>query len=246
MADDAGAAEISGVIEAIRSDRDTMCLFLDPRTHHLHANAEWTLPAKVAAQNLVQQLYVDFYLNAERPTADLNRNYHEVADDGVLLFAVQAAPAPRLTLEEWDAKRKLELVRRFRQECKAYSTYLLGFDWKAYGNKHGVDGIPADGVDPLMHLMNVNILPLIAALPAELANLQCLLTHSKASVACLPAASFAERMNSLAGIVSTKKNTRLDFSEIAQLVPLRMNQKFLADIEPKLARAAAQAAAIDV
>ena len=122
----------------------------------------------------------------------------------------------------------------------------VDFNWQTYGNEQNVDGIPADGVDALLHLMNVNVLPMIKALPAEHVNFQRLLTHSKASVACLPAASFAERMNSQAGIVSTKKNIRMSFDEIAKLVPLRMNQSFIADIEPKLEQAAALAAAIAV
>ena len=88
-------------------------------------------------------------------------------------------------------------------------------------------------------------------------HLVLLATHSRASIASLPAASFAERINSAAGIVSNKSNYCLNVKEIGHLVPLRMNKLLYGDLKLKVAAkvlpapaedddGAADAAAIDL
>ena len=68
-------------------------------------------------------------------------------------------------------------------------------------------------------------------------HLRQMLTHSIAFVGALPAASFAERINSKAGIISTKGNTSLSHEEISCLVPLRINKHVYAYLRHKLAPA---------
>eukprot|EP00750_Incisomonas_marina_P013284 INCI17280.1.p2 GENE.INCI17280.1~~INCI17280.1.p2 ORF type:complete len:120 (+),score=17.81 INCI17280.1:173-532(+) len=61
--------------------------------------------------------------------------------------------------------------------------------------QHSTDNdIPTDAaaVNPFAHLLQLNILPWIKAMPPHLSRIQLLLTHSKASVASVPAASFNE------------------------------------------------------
>jgi hypothetical protein len=77
--------------------------------------------------------------------------------------------------------------------------------------------------------------PLIATIPPELCRLRLLLTYSIASVASLPASSFAERINSTGGIVSTRKNVSLHHEEISVLVPMKVNSKFVAHQKTMLA-----------
>ena len=83
--------------------------------------------------------------------------------------------------------------------------------------------------------MHVNLLPLIAKMPSLLSRFKLLLTHSRGSVASLPAASFAERINSAAGIISTKKNVLLAHNEISHLVTLRVNAALLRYLRVKFA-----------
>lgn len=92
-----------------------------------------------------------------------------------------------------------------------------------------VHDIPTDAVvavSLLAHLLQLNILPWIEALTQHLSRIKLLLTHSKASVASVPAASFCERVNSPGGIVSTKGNVNMDPEEISHWIPLRMNGSF--------------------
>lgn len=61
--------------------------------------------------------------------------------------------------------------------------------------------------------------------------------HSIASVASLPASSFAERINSVGGIVSTTGNVSLHHEEISALVPLKVNSQFCLYAKTQLALA---------
>eukprot|EP00750_Incisomonas_marina_P010408 INCI16270.2.p1 GENE.INCI16270.2~~INCI16270.2.p1 ORF type:complete len:102 (-),score=17.28 INCI16270.2:263-568(-) len=84
------------------------------------------------------------------------------------------------------------------------------------------------------------------SLPARFENIQLLLTHSRAGVASLPAASYAERINSAAGVISTKGNVSVSTAEISELVTLRMNKEFfcfLCEILMKLSELATTSAA---
>jgi hypothetical protein len=83
--------------------------------------------------------------------------------------------------------------------------------------------------------MNVNVLPLLKTLAKSHKHIVLLATHSRASIASLPAASFAERINSAAGIVSNKKNYCLNVQEVGHLVPLRMNKLLYGDLILKVA-----------
>lgn len=87
------------------------------------------------------------------------------------------------------------------------------------------------------HLVHVNIMPLIATIPAALRRIALLLTHSIASVASLPASSFAERINSVGGIVSTAGNVSLHHEEISALGPLKVNSQFCLYAKTQLALA---------
>ena len=93
-------------------------------------------------------------------------------------------------------------------------------------NIHPAEGQPV--TNPLL-LFRVDLLPFVRGLPAKFATLK-LLTHSRASVASVMAASFAERIKSAAGIISTVGNTALGFTEIGHLVTCRMNTKFVVEM----------------
>ena len=236
----------------ICSDRQLLCVFLDPRTHHLFCGRHWDRDQKLAAQRKLRDHYVRFFLNAARPTANLTRPPSGDDDDDELLVACDDEPArqPRalFTMAEWEANQTALLRTQFKAEFSAYSAYLLReVDWKAYGVRHGIVGIPAAAadIDPVQHLLNLDIVPLIKDLPSACANIQLLLTHSKASVASVPAVSYAERINSAAGVVSTKGNVRLNVDEISHLVPLRMNGPFFGVLCDKL-RALQQQEVVDV
>ena len=82
---------------------------------------------------------------------------------------------------------------------------------------------------------HVDLLPFVRELPDKFGYLKLLLTHSRASIASVAAASFAERINSSAGVISTKGNVCLAFDEISNLVPLRMNRNFIARLKAKYA-----------
>ena len=105
---------------------------------------------------------------------------------------------------------------------------MKGVDWSTYGKLVNVHDIPTDAeaVSPFAHLLRLNILPWIESMPRHMSRIHLLLTHSKASVASVPAASFCERVNSAGGIVSTKGNVNMDSEEISHRVPLRMNGNF--------------------
>ena len=79
-------------------------------------------------------------------------------------------------------------------------------------------------------------MPLIATIPAALRRIALLLTHSIASVASLPASSFAERINSVGGIV-TAGNVSLHHEEISALGPLKVNSQFCLYAKTQLALA---------
>ena len=209
-----------------------MCLLIDPRTHLLFCQRNWSTEETKIAYGLLQQLYVDFFLNVERATADFTIPNASSSDDdeNLVLYATSATEQreQRLTMEQWENMKRRELKGRFRKEYLSYSTFLLNFDWKTYANEQGVTGVPAvkSEIDPLQHLMNVNLMPMIRTMPAQLKYFQLLLTHSRAFVASLPAASYAERINSAAGTVCTKGNVLLNTDHISHLVPLRMNKEF--------------------
>ena len=155
---------------------------------------------------------------------------------------------PPLTMAEWEARETTKLKRRFKAEFKAYSRHLLTVNWAQYAAEHEVADVPArhDDIDPFLHLVNVDIIPFIKSLPARFDNIQLLLTHSRAGVASLPAASYAERINSAAGVISTKGNVSLSTAEISELVTLRMNKEFfgfLCEILMKLSELATTSAA---
>ena len=101
-------------------------------------------------------------------------------------------------------------------------------------------------MDPFVHLMNVNVLPLLKELAKSHEHIVLLATHSQASIASLPAASFAERINSAAGIVSNKKNHCLNVEEIGCLVPLRMNKLFYGELVMKVAANVLQVDTVEV
>ena len=84
-----------------------------------------------------------------------------------------------------------------------------------------------------LSLFRVDLLPFVRGLPAKFATFKLLLTHSRASVASVMAASFAERINSAAGIISTVGNTALGFTEIGHLVTCRMNTKFVVEMSDR-------------
>lgn len=237
------AMQVTGITGAppIRSDRETMCLLLDPRTHHLHCTKKWQRPELVRAQNLLGALYVEYFLEQDRRTADLTISPSDSDDDDGLDLCLDmhdvAEPRQRLTMEEWEEKHRRVLKDRFRKELRAYSRALSDVDWHNYASEHGIMGVPqeAASVDPFVHLMNVNALPLLKTLAKSHERLVLLATHSRASIASLPAASFAERINSAAGIVSNKSNYCLNAAEIGCLVPLRVNKLFYGDLLLKVA-----------
>jgi hypothetical protein len=219
-----------------------MCLLLDPRTHHLHCVKNWQRPELLSAQNLVGRLYVEYFLEHDRRTADLTISPSDSGDDDdgldlCLDMHDGAEPRKRLTMNEWEEKHRRVLGDRFRKELRAYSRALSDVEWHNYASEHGIMGVPqeAASVDPFVHLMNVNVLPLLKTLAKSHERIVLLATHSRASIASLPAASFAERINSAAGIVSNKKNYCLNAEEIGHLVPLRMNKLFYGDLILKVA-----------
>ena len=144
-------------------------------------------------------------------------------NDDVLLAHEETLQGERPPLTE-----TTKLKRRFKAEFKAYSRHLLTVNWAQYAAEHEVADVPArhDDIDPFLHLVNVDIIPFIKSLPARFDNIQLLLTHSRAGVASLPAASYAERINSAAGVISTKGHVSLSTAEISELVTLRMNKEF--------------------
>ena len=52
------------------------------------------------------------------------------------------------------------------------------------------------------------------------------MTHSKASLASLPASSYVERVNSVANVVSTTENFSMSCFDISAMVALRSNADF--------------------
>ena len=184
---------------------------------------------------------VVFFLNAARPTADLHQysvsgsdTDGDDGDDDVLLANVETPQGERLplTIAEWEARETAKLKSGSKQNSR---------------HIREVAGVPArlDDIDPFLHLVNVDIIPFIKSLPARFENIQLLLTHSRAGVASLPAASYAER-NSAAGVISTKGNVSLSTAEISELVTLRLNKEFfgvLCEILMKLSELATTSAA---
>ena len=153
--------------------------------------------------------------------------------------AVAAAVGAPITIEQWEGGRRVALRAEFNQLFVAYSAWVRTVVWRVYGGKHGCPDIRAADadVDVFHHLVHVNIMPLIATIPAALRRIALLLTHSIASVASLPASSFAERINSVGGIVSTAGNVSLHHEEISALVPLKVNSQFCLYAKTQLALA---------
>ena len=144
-------------------------------------------------------------------------------------------------MEEWETQRRKSLAAEFDTEFQAYSTFVGQVDWSAYGKRVNVHDIPTEAaaVSPFAHLLQLNMLPWIKAMPPHLSRIQLLLTHSKASVASVRAASFCERVISAGSIVSTKGNENMDPEEISHRVPLRMNGNFWTFLEQQFAAVAA-------
>ena len=144
-----------------------------------------------------------------------------------------AAVGAPITIEQWEGGRRVALRAEFNRLFAAYSAWVRTVVWRVYGGKHGCPDIPAADadVDVFHHLVHVNIMPLIATIPAELRRIALLLTHS------LPASSFAERINSVGGIVSTAGNVSLHHEEISALVPLKVNSQFCLYAKAQLALA---------
>lgn len=222
------------------SHRDKLCLLLDPRTHHKIVGNNWDMADKLDAQNSLRNLFVDFFLNAERKHVELeltcNGHNDDEDDDDDDEDALLIVPKPRMsdvqqqTIEEWEKRRQSELKKKFNRDLKEYSSWLHRIKWHEYGRRPDAGGvdIPAnyDEIDPFAHLLAVNIWPLLKTMPQSLSDLKLLMTHSKASLASVPAASYAERINSAGGIVSNKSNYQLDPKEVSMRVPLRMNRAF--------------------
>lgn len=109
----------------LRSDRETMCVLLDPRTHHLHCRKHWRYAEALHAQKLLRSLYVEFFLKATRPTADLEAESSSgSSDDDELFFAtipsaVLEASRQKMTMEEWEQVQTPILERQFKAEFKA-------------------------------------------------------------------------------------------------------------------------------
>lgn len=232
---------VSGSIPVKPHKREILCLALDPRTHYLVFVKTSTRSARVAACAAVKELYVNFFIAAERSMVDLQsfRAANPINVDNDDLFAIDHSDSndsDGLTVEDWEAKRRPTLEKDFAKEFRAYSNHVKAVNWSEYGKSIHVNNIPTDAADvnPFAHLLNLNILPWIKAMPPHLSRIQLLLTHSKASVASAPAASFCERVASAGGIVSTKGNVRVDPQEISHRVPLRMNGSFWAFLEREL------------
>jgi hypothetical protein len=230
---------IDGSLPVRLTQREQLALTLDPRTHHAVVG-KWDHTRRAAAVAALQTLYIDFNIRAEKPTADLASvcALDSGDDDSNDMFAKPVdGPAVASTIEVWENTRRNQLEAEFKQEFRAFSKWCLDIDWHAYGAQHGATWIPADpaSIDPFVHLMHVNLLPLIAKMPSLLSRFKLLLTHSRGSVASLPAASFAERINSAAGIISTKKNVLLAHNEISHLVTLRVNAALLRYLRVKFA-----------
>ncbi len=153
------------------------------------------------------------------------------------MFAQPVDDPAAASIEVWETRRRNQLEAEFKQEFRAFSKWCRDIDWHAYGAQHDATWIPADpaSIDPFVHLMHVNLLPLIAKMPSPLSRFKLLLTHSRGSIAALPAASFAERINSAAGIISTKNNVLLAHNEISHLVTLRVNMALIRYLRVKFA-----------
>ena len=207
-----------------RSDRESMCLFLDPRTHILHCRRNWSYSDSLAAQKMIENEYIDFFMTVDRPHADLTSIDTDTETE--LCFASSDAASRPMTMDEWELKHTNFLRTQFKQNMIAYSRAVQDINWKEYATQQGFEGIPesADDLDPLMHLMNVDVLPKLRDLQAAHSRIVLMLTHSKACIASFPAASYAERINSAGGVVSHKGNICLDVMEISHKVPLRMNE----------------------
>jgi len=134
-----------------------------------------------------------------------------------------------MNVEQWKEMTVQTLRERFNKEFIAYIRWARAIDWKSYGEKMAVDGIPDNpaDIDPFLHLMQVDIMPLLAKMPDNLINIRRLMTHSKGSVCSVPAASFADRINSAGGNISYHGNYCLKQSEISEVVPLKVNRTFL-------------------
>ncbi len=245
--------DVSGTSKVQRQQRETLCLALDPRTHHLIVAKTFDKATRVAACAEVKNLYVDFFITAERPTVDLQKfrganrggGQDEVDDDDLFAIENDGSDTDGPTIEEWETARRKSLAAEFDGEFRAYSRFVKQVDWSAYGKRVNVHDIPTDpaAVSPFAHLLRLNILPWIEEMPRHMSRIQLLLTHSKASVASVPAASFCERVNSAGGIVSTKGNVNMDPEEISHRVPLRMNGSFWAFLDQQIA--ASEAAPAD-
>jgi len=223
----------------LRSHRDKLCLLLDPRTHHLIVG-KWNKADVLDAQKALQDVYVDFFLSAERRHVELERtcdgngdnNDDDDDDDDILLIVQKPRKSDVLheTIEDWEQRRRAELKKNFKRDLRAYSAWLHRINWREYGRRPEAGGVDIPGnddeIDPFAHLLAVNIWPLLKTMPRSLSDLKLLMTHSKASLASVPAASYAERMNSAGGIVSNKSNYQLDPKEVSMRVPLRMNRAF--------------------
>lgn len=233
------ALHLDGVagLPVLRSDRETMCLLVDPRTHRLHCKRVWTRDERIAGVDKLCNLYVEFFLVADRATAILEVS---LSDDNSDILDSEGddddAPAA-LSMDEWEARHRGLLRTRFKKELKAYAATVRDINWKEYANKQGVTDVPAnvEEVDPFTHLMNVDVLPLLRSMSTQHPNIVRLATHSRASIASVAAASFSERINSAGGIVSNKTNHCLKAKEIGQLVPLKMNRALFSVLRAKVA-----------
>ena len=232
-------SEISGVCQVIRSERETLCSVLEPRTLPTVVVKQWDQTTKRKAIEDLRALYVDFFLCAEQPSdeglvalvledAAGNDGRGLLSDDEDDDDNNAAAPAPGL--DAWKTHMRHKLETRFNTEFRQHRKWVRDINWTEYGEKHGVSDIPnnRDDIDAFEHLMCVDIMPLIFDMPKHLANIKVMLTHSRAAVCSVPAASFAERINSAGGIVSVKGNVCLAHSEVSNLVPLKINQTFFA------------------
>ena len=139
-------------------------------------------------------------------------------------------------MQEWEAKHRKDLTEHFYRDLLAYSKIVKAIDWVDYCKEHNQPFTAPEEGQPVtnpLSLFRVDLLPFVRGLPAKVATFKLLLTHSRVSVASVMSASFSERINSQAGIISTDGNTALGFTEIGHLVPCRMNRQFIADMSAR-------------
>ena len=225
-------------------------MLLDPRTHILVNRL--SAPEKKVLVNSLRDEYVAFGLKATEATFVLSKYIDRdrpVVEATMINFSGatntntdsdnegDTAELEEDARQKWRAEKTSELVVTFQNEWLKFLDIANAVDWQAYKQEHGFarEGtadyeIPnrRSNIDPVRHLMPLNILPFFKNMPSSLEYLPTMATHSIASLASVCAASFAERINSAGGITVTKGNVLLATAEVAALVPQRINRAFTA------------------